>query len=585
MARSTGNRRATPRQAARPGAASAPYRAGNGWPLALAGVALAAVLVYANSLGNGFVWDDPIIIERQLVVFDSLKDVLITPRGIPQYSPDYYRPTTTASYLIDRWLGGDATFVFHLSVVLAHALAAVLVTLLCRQLMDPLPASDRAAVAAGLLFAVHPVHTESVAWAAGRSDVLATLFTLAALLLLRGTDPGVRRIVASGVCAFAALGAKEVAVALYPLALLRDWTDPTVGLKLRTVGRYAGIGAALVVYVVLRRITIGDVVGEQPGEASAFAVLPELLWALGAYVRELLWPFPLNAYIDTVPRGAGSILGLAALAAASSWAVFQWRHADRRWLFAVAWIALTIAPSLTILWKIPEVPMAERYAYLPSVGLCALFALVLVRTGLARSPLRTSSVAPLLLLAAAAVWMRNPVWRDDVRLWSDTVNKTAVSGMAWRNLGAAHLRAGRDGDAEPLLRHALTLRNPPLGLHGIYSNLGTIKMNERQFATARVLYEQALREGAAGADVIFNLGLSIFYEGGQSLAAARAALPHFDRAAELSPHDPDIDAVLVQVYAVLGEPGRARRHLEAAISKGLRPETRGALEGVLRGSE
>jgi len=585
MAKGTGNRRQTPRRALHPVAASAPDSAARGWPLALAGVALVALLVYANSLGNGFVWDDPIIIERQLIVFDSLADVLITPRGIPQYSPDYYRPTTTASYLIDRMLGGDDAFAFHLSVVLAHALVAVLVTLLCRQLFVPSAMADRAAVAAGLLFAVHPVHTESVAWAAGRSDVLATLFALAALLLLRGADPGARRIAASGVCAFAALGAKEVAVALYPLALLRDWIDPAVGLKLRALVRYAGIGAALIAYVVLRRITIGDVVGEQPGEASVFTVLPEVLWALGAYVRELLWPFPLNAYIDAVPRGAGAFLGLAALAAASAWATVEWRRGDRRWLFAVAWVALAIAPSLAILWKIPEVPMAERYAYLPSVGSSLFFALVLVRIGATATPLRTLSIAPLLLLAAAAVWLRNPVWRDDVSLWSDTATKTTTSGMALRNLGAAHLRAGRDGEAEPLLRRALTLRNPPLGLHGIYSNLGTIEMNKGQFAAARVFYEQALGEGAAGADVIFNLGLSKFYDGGQSPAAARAALPHFQSAAELSPHDPDIDAVLVQVYAALGEPARARAHLEAGIAKGLRPETRTALEGVLRGSD
>src|SRR5512144_639229 len=82
-------------------------------------VGLAALLAYANSLRNGFVWDDPIILTRQLVVFRTLGDVLAPPRDIPQFSPDYYRPVTIATYLLDRAAGGDDPFAYHLSVVLA----------------------------------------------------------------------------------------------------------------------------------------------------------------------------------------------------------------------------------------------------------------------------------------------------------------------------------------------------------------------------------------------------------------------------------------------------------------------------------
>lgn len=553
------------------------------WWCGVAAVGAVAVAVYANSLANGFVWDDPIIVERQLAVFRSLGDVLITPRGIPQYSPDYYRPTTTVSYLLDSRLGGDDPLAFHASVVLAHALVSILVALLCRSMLPLTAAAERAAVAAGLLFAVHPLHTESVAWAAGRSDVLATGFAVAVLLSLRGARPGPLRVAVSGLCAFAALGAKEVAVALYPLLFLRDAIAGDLRGMRRAVVRYAGVGAALIAYLVLRRITIGDVIGEQPGEQSILASLPVAMWAMGGYIRMLLWPWPLNALIDDVPRGFASLLGLAALAGALAWSLVCWRRGDRAWAFATTWIIVAIAPSLTILWKIPEVPMAERYAYLPSVGLALWFALLLLRGGLTATPVRSLSVVPLLLVAAGAVWVRNPVWRDDVTLWTDTAAKTSVSGMAWRSLGSAYLRAGRYEEAEPLLRRALDFANTSTGAQGIYSNLGTIEMSRRQFAAARTLYERALMHGAEGPDVIFNLGLSIFYAGGQSDAAARAALPHFLRAAEASPHDPDIDAVLVQVYAVLGSDELARRHLQAARDKGLSGATQSALEEFLRG--
>jgi len=546
---------------------------------------LVAVGVYSNALSNGFVWDDPIIVERQLVVFDSLADLFVTPRGIPHYSPDYYRPTTTASYLLDRWLGGGDPWAFHCSVVIAHAAVSVLVALLSLQILGATARGAAASLVAGVLFALHPVHPESVAWAAGRSDVLATLFALAVLVLLGRVRVGPGAVLASGICAFAALGAKEVAVVVYPLLVLRSVLDPSLRGAARSVSRYAGVTVALLVYLVLRRLTIGDIVGEQPGETSMWLVLPSVLWALGGYLRELVWPLPYNAYIDVVPHGVGAIAGLAGFAAVLGWAVVRWHTGDWRWLYSSLWIPLAVMPSLAILWKIPEVPMAERYAYLPSVGMCLLAGLAFFELGGVRRRWPVAVFLVLSALAAITVWQRNPVWRDDVSLWQDTIARTEVSGMAWRSLGAAYLRVSRFEDAEAALRRALTIRNPPLGLQGIYSNLGTIGMHRQDFAGARHAYEKALQLTPDAPDVLFNLGLSIFYGGGQDEEAARASLGHFQRAARLSPFDPDIDAVLGQVFLTLGDRGRARMHLQASLDKGVRPETRKGVEALLHEME
>ena len=80
-----------------------------------------------NALANGLVWDDPIVLNRQLLAFRTLHDIIFTPRNIPQYSPDYYRPLTTLSYLLDRAIAGNAPFMFHLSVVVYHVVATYLV--------------------------------------------------------------------------------------------------------------------------------------------------------------------------------------------------------------------------------------------------------------------------------------------------------------------------------------------------------------------------------------------------------------------------------------------------------------------------
>ena len=541
-------------------------------------VALLALLVYARSLNNGFVWDDPVILERQLNVFDSVGDVLITPRGIPQYSPDYYRPTTTATYLFDRWLGGSDPFVFHLSVVLTHALTSFLVVLYCAQLMAAAGLTGWfGPLTAGALFAVHPIHSESVCWAAGRSDVLATFFTLASLLLLGRRRVRVWVIVVSGLCALLGAGAKEVALALYLLVALRAYLQPDQSAL--GVRRYAGIAVALVVYVVLRTWSIGEVIGSQEGESAPLSVLMPMLWAIGAYVGKLLWPFPLNAYIDVIPRGPIPLLGVVALALAVVAALRAWKRDEWVWLYGLSWIPLCLAPSLSILWKIPEVPMAERYLYMPSVGLCVLAGLLAAR--IKRERIVAGVLFLVVILSSYAIWQRSPVWLDDLRLWSDTTEKTRVSGMAWRSLGSAYLRRGRDAEAAPALERALAMHNPPIGLYGIYSNLGTIELNQRRFAKARTYYAKALVLNPGSADLLFNLGLSIYYGGGQSAEAARRALPHLVQAGKLSPHDADIDAILGQVHLTLGDRDTARRLLRRALRRGLRVEMRSGIEQLL----
>src|SRR5512147_1576310 len=90
-------------------------------------LALLACAAFANALGNGFVWDDPIILARQLPVFRGVGAVFFPPPNVPQFAPDYYRPLVIASYLVDRALGGGQPTWFHLTVILAHVLTSVAV--------------------------------------------------------------------------------------------------------------------------------------------------------------------------------------------------------------------------------------------------------------------------------------------------------------------------------------------------------------------------------------------------------------------------------------------------------------------------
>lgn len=603
--------------------------------LAPAAVVLAALLAYANSLRNGFVWDDPIILARQLVVFRSVGDVLAPPRDIPQFSPDYYRPLTIASYLLDRSIGGDDPLVFHLSVVLAHAATALLLYLLALQLLSGPAGKGTPAIvgafAAGALFALHPVHTESVAWAAGRSDVLATGFLVAVLVVSGRARRSWNGSVLAGLCAAAALGCKETAVALYPLMLLRDLLAPPVPRATRGqwLRSWAGPLVAGAVYVLLRRNALGEFVGSAPdalptGQRSAL----ELVGAVGMYVGRLLWPAHLNAYIDHIDSGPVALALAGLLIAGSGVALWFWWTArptvrgfegprvranaasahrapkvskggggpsDPRTLgplnpglplFALAWLALTLAPSLAILWKIPDAPLAERYLYLPSAGFSLLLGDLVARLCAAssRRPARLAmagGLALILLASAIATVRRNPVWHDDIALWEDTEPKSLVSGMAARSVGTAYLQAGRRADARAAFERALERRNSPRGAQTIYNNLGTLAMYDADYAAAQRHYEAALQANP-GPDTIFNLGLAILQRGGLSRESAQAALPYYQRAKGLNPHDPDIEAALAQAYDILAQRELAAQHARRALELGATGPTADALRAMLQ---
>src|SRR5262249_25606381 len=142
-------------------------------PLVTAGllvlVCALTFLLYQGSIHNEFVWDDPIVLGQPLQAFHSVKDGFFPPPPIPPFGGLSYRPMIVASYMMDRALFGDTPFAFHFPVVIMHVLNTGLVFLLGRRLFGARTGAVLAALAAALLFATHPIHTESVCWMAGRS--------------------------------------------------------------------------------------------------------------------------------------------------------------------------------------------------------------------------------------------------------------------------------------------------------------------------------------------------------------------------------------------------------------------------------
>ena len=271
---------------------------------AAAGVFLAAVLVYASTLGHDFVWDDRTILLAHEDLGDWSRVTETLTSNFFQESQergdfDYWRPLVVLSHMLETSLFGRSAWGFHLVNVLLHATASMLVVGLALLWFER---GRSTALLAGLLFAVHPVHVEVVAWVSGRSDLLLGLFLLLALVADRRWALTRRvgwQLVSLG--AFAgALFSKEAAVIFPALVAVRGFLEgPTeTPPRFRALAAIRAAAPSLVLlglYVWLRFLVVGAEAGAGGLAAGERLSLFWTWWsAFWLYTRLLVWPASLS---------------------------------------------------------------------------------------------------------------------------------------------------------------------------------------------------------------------------------------------------------------------------------------------------
>jgi uncharacterized membrane protein len=425
-------------------------------------VALAAVLPYLNTLNADFTFDD-----YGLVIDNPVLPSSATPRAIllrPSCTGGLYRPVTMLTYAVNRYTGGDR-FAFHLTNVLLHALASAVVLFLALELLQ----SPFGALVAGVVFAVHPIHTEAVASLAGRAEILAAAFVGVALLFSVYADQThgspVSALGTISLVAFSlALLSKESAVTAIPLMMLiLYWRGSRVGRILRRAVPYIVVCAF---YLVARLAIVGSVtLPEKPqfldnplAYASVFERLGTALVIIWSYVSTLIMPLRLSAdeSFDQIPvvhsiSDGRFIIALLMLVATGATLVV-----NRKRLAPVTWGALFAAAAMSVTANV-LIPIgtikAERLLYLPSVGFC-------VAAGwLAQRYKRSSeswhavprSLGIVVLIALAyRTWARNADWYNNFNLFTSTVEASPNSARAHQNAAAVY---GQAGDLDHAIVH------------------------------------------------------------------------------------------------------------------------------------
>ncbi len=477
--------------------------------LVTAAPAAIAALVYAGTLGNGLVYDDPAALEMARA---PVGELLVHRFGL-----------TYLSIRLDEILWGGWLPGFHLTNVLLHAACAALAALLALNLIG----RPWLAFLTGALFAVHPVHVEVVASIENRKDMLAMIATMGSVLLYRSRRHPVLGYAGSVVALILAMHAKDAAaigvVGLLPLAGLLPrpneavpWSD-WVAMTARRLVPLVAVGVAATAWYGgnLAEKFRSDAIASATEQACRTygQVLGTSAAALPDAARLLVFPARLSA--DYPPRPQRGLTTAPALAGV---ALIVFGAGMAFWLsasspvaaFAVAWIAITYLPVSNVI-PLTAYFVAERYLYLPSFGLCLLVAMGLDRLLRDGKMLAVAVAAAILAAGAARSLVRVRDWRDDLTLWTAAL-RTVPEGSAriHGELGRALSTAGRASEALPHLRKAVELGPTRAVAH---SDLGLALLQSGRPAEAIPVFRHALELWPENPLIRFNLARTLLGTG------------------------------------------------------------------------
>jgi len=486
-------------------------------------IPIVAVLAsYASTFTAGFVWDDHDLIVRSPLVLgkSGIARHFTQPFwGNAQLSAhSFYRPLVTLSYALDHALWGNFAGGYHLTNVLMHVLATVLLALLCRQAGAGRPVACLLAT----IFAVFPRLTESVAWISGRTDVLAAVFGLGALWLFRpGPGHGGRRAMA-GVALLGGLLCKEVAVAAAVAMAVWSIVETAGQARLRRIGRdLLPVVAALAVYAGLRLRAMGLPTTEDP---DGFRKPLSVLWVFGEAQARYVWMI-VDAFRPRLQMGDRfypswpiSLLGLGLLVAAAGW---TWRARAR--ISGPGWMALGLGgPAVFLVSHLIYLDMnpitADRFLYLPIAALMIGLSGMTERAFRNQRRILLPGLFTLIGIFAMTTAWRARLWGNELALWRFEVKSSPASFAIPRiELALALFQRGRYTEALPILQkvppeyQALTVLNRATCLDKLGRRAEAVALLETTMASVT---KPALRSR-----VMINLAL--LYARGREFSKAR----------------------------------------------------------------
>jgi tetratricopeptide (TPR) repeat protein len=531
-------------------------------------IVLITLLVYTPAMRAGFVWDDDLFLTENPLIKadDGLYRFWLTTEP-----PDYFPLVSTSLWLEWRLWGMNATG-YHVVNIVLHAVSSMLIWLVLSRLKIP------GAWLAAVVFAIHPVNVESVAWITERKNIQPMVFYLLTILsYLQFQSTRRKRWYLFALCSFLLALASKTSVVMLPFVLLGCawWERGRIAPKdlLRSIPFFI-LSAVFGLVTVWFQYNVA--IGEDVVRAEGFfSRLAGAGWAIWFYIYKAVFPHRLSFVYPRWDIDPYSIVSyLPGLIFVVCMGVF-WRY-RKGWgkapLFGLGYFAVTLFPVLGFfdINFMRYSLVTDHWQYTSIIGIIALVVGVGKRVldGWQRRPRKLVSAAAAVLVGVLGIttWSQCHIYKDVEALWRDTISKNPNAWLAHHNLGTALLAQGRFEEAITHCSEALRINPHHAKIH---CALGSALAGEGKFDEAVMRFSEALRISPGFAEAHNDLGCAL-----DKLGRLDEAIHHFAQAVKLNPEYAEAHLNLGIGLARKGMLDQAINHFSEALR--IEPDSAGA---------
>ena len=506
--------------------------------------------VYGNSVNGKFIWDDDYLIRDNIRIKNWSHIAKIFTKNIAAGAGekyDFYRPAQMFTYMIDYSLWKLDVKGYHLTNILLH----ILVALSIYWLISILYGNRALSLLTSILFLVHPIHSEAIAYISGRADPLAVFFMLLCFIfyIKKLSSKSISLYILMLLSYVLALLSRENSLILPMLLLLYHYSFKK---KLKVKNFLLLIGIAFI-YILLRLTVLKSLLPYTSCPITLSQRIPGFFVAVTNYARLILLPFNLHMEYGTImfnlahPRAITGILILSSLLIYA----FRKRNGDRLTFFCISWFFIALLP-VSNLYPI-NAYMAEHWLYLPSIGFFLLLAKGLSYIYKIKKFRIFTIVFTIVLLAfySYLTIRQNVYWREPLVFYKRTMKYAAHSPRVCNDLGNAYYAINKNKEAIALYKKAVEI-NPNYAR--AYYNLGLLYSTINKKKEAITAYKKAIEINPDFAKAYYNLG-NVYH----AINKSEEALALYKKAIEINPD-------FAKAYYNLGVVCEATEKKEKAIA-------------------
>lgn len=532
---------------------------------------------YANTITNDFVWDDTEIARENPDIREirNIPKLLVSPYGHPsQFGRDvlFYRPAVMISYIADYKLWGIDGGGFHITNIILHSLTVLMIFFFLVKISE----NAHLSFLSSLIFSTHPIHTQSVSWISGRTDILCALFYILAMILFfdskkrKGWIKGII-FTASIISFFFSLLSKEMAIIL-PLLLIAYELLAIKNKRLQDfikdcLPRYSAFIPPVIFYLFLRRFAMKGNIYHSSSDSALVDRLSPMAGTFSDYIRFLLFPFNLNSLYPPESNSfhlPAFLLLLFFLTSIFYMAYIKRTEFNRLLLFGSIWLITTLLPVSNLIPFSP-ITKSEHFLYLPSAGFSIIAAIFIadifkISTSAEKPSVKLTAVAltGIIILSFISLSLsRNKVWKNELTLFSDQVRRNPGFARAHFNLGLAYKAEGNTVSAMNKFQTAASME-PSMSY--AYVNIGNIFFDNGDTKSAIEYYLKALNLNKSDGYLRNNLGVAFGIEG-----KTDEALKEFQEALKINPQFVSPYVNLGNLYASIRNFEKSLQYLNKAI--------------------